>query len=124
VIVELLKDRRLLEKVGHMTKEKWVELLRSSGFTDADLARWHRDFERLDPAYHQRFLEFLGIPPDEIAADPRAGEASGLGAARLGQIKMNCSRSLSGGCERKRVAELSTRSRSRPQYSRNCARAV
>jgi len=29
---------------------------------------WHRDFERLDPEYHQRFLEFLGIAADEIRA--------------------------------------------------------
>jgi DNA-binding transcriptional MerR regulator len=68
VIVELLKDRRLLDRVGHMTKERWVKLLRDSGFTDTDLARWHHDFERLDPAYHQHFLEFLGIPPEEIGA--------------------------------------------------------
>jgi len=74
VIVELLKDRRLLEKVGHMTKEKWVELLRSSGFTDADLARWHRDFERLDPRYHQRFLEHLHIPGEHIAAISRRAQ--------------------------------------------------
>ena len=77
VIVELLKDRRLLEKVGHMTRDKWVHLLRGSGFTDADLARWHHDFERLDPAYHQRFLEFLSLPADEIGAiRERAKQAS------------------------------------------------
>jgi DNA-binding transcriptional MerR regulator len=68
LIVELLKDRRLLEQVRPMTKEKWVRLLRTSGFTDKDLRRWHRDFERSDPPYHQRFLEFLGIPPAEIRA--------------------------------------------------------
>ncbi len=67
VIVELLKSRRLLDRVPNMDKAKWVRLLRASGFTDADLGRWHRDFERTDPEYHQRFLEFLGIPPKEIA---------------------------------------------------------
>ena len=36
LIVELLKDRRLLEQVRPMTKEKWVRLLRTSGFTDKD----------------------------------------------------------------------------------------
>jgi MerR family transcriptional regulator, thiopeptide resistance regulator len=66
LIVELLKDRRLLERVNIRNKERWVKLLRGSGFTDEDLGAWHRDFERLDPEYHQRFLEFLGIPPDEI----------------------------------------------------------
>jgi MerR family transcriptional regulator, thiopeptide resistance regulator len=66
VIVELLRNRRLLEQVRNMDREKWVRLLRASGFTDEDLGRWHRDFERTDPAYHQRFLEFLGLPADEI----------------------------------------------------------
>lgn len=68
VIVELLKHRRLLEQVRNMDREKWVRLLRASGFTDEDLGRWHRDFERTDPPYHQRFLEFLGIPAGEIRA--------------------------------------------------------
>ena len=68
VIVELLKHRRLLEQVRNMDREKWVKLLRASGFTDEDLGRWHRDFERTDPRYHQRFLEFLGISAGEIRA--------------------------------------------------------
>ena len=68
VIVELLKHRRLLEQVRNLDREKWVRLLRASGFTDEDLERWHRDFERTDPPYHQRFLEFLGIPAAEIRA--------------------------------------------------------
>jgi DNA-binding transcriptional MerR regulator len=68
LIVGLLKERRLLEQMRRLTKEKWVALLRASGFTDEDLARWHRDFERGDPRYHQRFLEFLGLPADEIRA--------------------------------------------------------
>jgi MerR family transcriptional regulator, thiopeptide resistance regulator len=67
VIVELLKNRRLLEQVRNMDREKWVKLLHASGFTDDDLGRWHRDFERTDPAYHQRFLEFLGLPADQIS---------------------------------------------------------
>ncbi len=66
LIVEMLKDRRLLEKVSIMNRETWTRLLRASGFTDADMQRWHRDFEAADPEYHQRFLEFLCIPQEEI----------------------------------------------------------
>jgi DNA-binding transcriptional MerR regulator len=66
LIVELLKDRRLLERVNIRNKEKWVRLLLDSGFTAEELDRWHGDFERLDPEYHQRFLAFIGIPDDEI----------------------------------------------------------
>ena len=68
LIVELLKNRRLLDQVKNLSRKQWVALLRASGFGDADLRRWHQDFERTDPEYHQRFLEFLGIPPDEIRA--------------------------------------------------------
>ena len=68
VIVELLRNRRLLEKVNIMNRETWVKLLRASGFTDENLHQWHRDFERLDPDHHQRFLEFLCIPTEEIQA--------------------------------------------------------
>ena len=66
VIVGLLKKPRLLERAGVMTRETWTELLRASGFTEEDMRRWHRDFERLEPRRHQRFLEFLGIPAEEI----------------------------------------------------------
>ncbi len=68
VIIELLRNRRLLEKVNIMNRETWVKLLRASGFTDENLHQWHRDFERLDPDHHQRFLEFLAIPADEVQA--------------------------------------------------------
>jgi DNA-binding transcriptional MerR regulator len=66
IIVGLLKKPRLLERAGVMTRETWTELLRASGFTEEDMRRWHRDFERLEPRRHQRFLAFLGIPPEEI----------------------------------------------------------
>jgi len=66
VIIGLLQNHRLLEKVNIMNRETWVKLLRASGFTDEDMMDWHRDFERLDPEHHQRFLEFLCIPEAEI----------------------------------------------------------
>lgn len=88
LVVELLQHRRLLEQVRNLDRQKWVRLLRASGFTDADLERWHCDFEESDPKYHQRFLEFLGIPPAEIAAirdrsrrNVTAGEGAGRNAS-------------------------------------------
>ena len=66
VIVGLLRRPRLLERAGVMSRETWSELLKASGFTEEDMRRWHRDFERLDSRRHQRFLEFLGIPAEEI----------------------------------------------------------
>ncbi len=49
-----------------MTKEKWMSIMKSSGFTDADMDRWHVEFERSAPNDHQAFLEFLHIPSEEI----------------------------------------------------------
>jgi hypothetical protein len=61
-----------------MTKEKWVSIMRASGFSEADMHRWHVEFERSAPNDHQAFLEFLHIAPQEIAAIrewSRKGEA-------------------------------------------------
>lgn len=56
--------RRRREEV--ITKEKWVSIMRSAGFTEEDMHRWHAVFERSAPEEHQEFLEFLHIPADEI----------------------------------------------------------
>lgn len=66
LIVQLLRNKRLLDRVSITDKDSWTRLLRACGFDDRDLVRWHRDFERADPGHHQRFLEYLRIPPDEI----------------------------------------------------------
>jgi len=50
-----------------MTKDKWVAVMRRSGFTEDQMHAWHVEFERSAPAEHQEFLEFLRIPTEEIA---------------------------------------------------------
>ncbi len=40
--------------------------LKASGLTEADMRRWHVEFERAAPEDHQQFLEFLHIPEGEI----------------------------------------------------------
>ena len=49
-----------------MTKEKWTDIMRATGFSDDDMKRWHSEFERSAPEDHQQFLEFLHIGPEEI----------------------------------------------------------
>jgi hypothetical protein len=51
-----------------VTKEKWVEVMRSAGFTEEQMRRWHMEFEKSAPAEHQEFLEFLHIPAEEVAS--------------------------------------------------------
>lgn len=49
-----------------ISKEKFVAVMKAAGFSEQDMQRWHAEFEKLAPAEHQEFLEFLGIAKDEI----------------------------------------------------------
>ena len=49
-----------------VTKEKWTSIMRAAGFSEEDMRRWHKEFEKSAPQEHQEFLEFLHIPPAEI----------------------------------------------------------
>ena len=61
-----------------ITKDKWVAIMKAAGFGEAEMHRWHAEFEKAAPAEHQEFLEFLHIPADEIR---RIREWSQKGAA-------------------------------------------
>ena len=66
-IARLLKGAGKLSKEKDMvTKQKWTAIMSAAGFSEEDMRRWHREFEKSAPAEHQEFLEFLHIPPDEI----------------------------------------------------------
>jgi MerR family transcriptional regulator, thiopeptide resistance regulator len=67
-------------RVAH--KAGWVALLRRAGFSDADMQRWHADFEAADPARHAAFLRALGLSRAEVAAIRR--RAAQPKAARSG----------------------------------------
>ncbi len=49
-----------------MTKEKWVTIMKSAGFNEDDMRRWHKEFEKAAPDDHQEFLQYLHIPLEEI----------------------------------------------------------
>ena len=64
-ILKLLKN----DSIGRnkmITKEKLVSIMKASGLTEADMHRWHAEFEKAAPEEHQEFLEFLHIPAAEI----------------------------------------------------------
>lgn len=42
--------------------EEWVKRFRDIGLDDAAMEKWHRLFELENPAGHQNFLEWLGVP--------------------------------------------------------------
>jgi len=64
-IVRLL-GTKALRKADMITKEKWISIMKSCGFTEDQMNRWHAEFERSAPEEHQEFLEFLHIPSAEI----------------------------------------------------------
>jgi hypothetical protein len=51
-----------------VTVEEWVQRFRSIGLDDEAMKKWHRLFEQENPAGHQSFLEWLGLPAERITA--------------------------------------------------------
>ena len=47
--------------------EEWVQRFRAIGLDDAAMEQWHRLFEQENPAGHQSFLEWLGLPADRVS---------------------------------------------------------
>jgi DNA-binding transcriptional MerR regulator len=75
VIAGLLgPDRAAARRNRVMDKARWVALLRAAGMDDAEMARWHDEFERQSPEAHRDFLESLGLQPGEIRRIRRAAQ--------------------------------------------------
>jgi DNA-binding transcriptional MerR regulator len=66
VILRLLQRKTILRRTKNMTKEKWVAIMKASGFSEDDMHRWHREFEKAAPEDHNEFLAYLHIPAAEI----------------------------------------------------------
>jgi len=49
-------------------KDAWVSLMRSAGFSEEDMMRWHAVFESQAPEAHGKFLESLGLSAEEVEA--------------------------------------------------------
>jgi DNA-binding transcriptional MerR regulator len=65
-ILRLLQSKKIRRRTEDMTKDKWVSIMKSAGFSEKDMNRWHHEFERSDPEEHQQFLQYLHIPDKEI----------------------------------------------------------
>lgn len=66
-IIKVLQAPKML-KAKSITKNDWVNILTSSGFSDEDMLAWHQSFEQKDPNGHVLFLRTLGISEAEITA--------------------------------------------------------
>lgn len=67
IISSLLQNTTLIKKPERMTKEKWSSILEASGFSNAEMRKWHITFERQAPEQHTAFLKYLQITDKEIA---------------------------------------------------------
>ncbi|SRR5579864_7941476 len=65
-ILRLIQNKNALGKGKVMTKDKWVAIMKASGFSESDMHRWHVEFEKSAPDDHQQFLEFLHIAQKEV----------------------------------------------------------
>lgn len=45
---------------------EWVAMFRDIGLDDATMHQWHHLFEMRHPEAHQHFLEWLGLPANDI----------------------------------------------------------
>jgi hypothetical protein len=51
-----------------VTVEEWVARFKAIGLDQAAMEKWHFLFEQENPAGHQSFLEWLGLPAEKISA--------------------------------------------------------
>ena len=49
-----------------VTVDEWVARFKAIGLDQAAMEKWHRLFEQENPAGHQSFLEWLGLPAEKI----------------------------------------------------------
>ena len=66
LISDLLQNPGMLKDSKMMSKERWVHILASSGYSEEDMRNWHIGFERTSPESHYRFLKYLGLGNKEI----------------------------------------------------------
>ena len=66
-VIALLGLDGLSETPRLLTREAMVAIFRSAGLDDEGMDRLHAQFEKTDPAAHQRFLESLGLDAVHIA---------------------------------------------------------
>lgn len=66
IIVEMLKKKQPSDPICMLDRDVFVSLLKSSGADEQTLDQLHVEFEKRSPNEHQAFLEFLGIPEEDI----------------------------------------------------------
>jgi len=55
-----------MENKTNVNVNEWVAMFQQIGLDQAQMQQWHKVFETRHPAAHQGFLEWLGLPAQEI----------------------------------------------------------
>lgn len=50
----------------NISVNEWKSLFKETGLDEAAMNKWHNLFESRHPDGHQNFLEWLGLPENEI----------------------------------------------------------
>ena len=66
IIVEMLKTKNALDEKTILNKETFKLIMKAAGVEEGALNEFHIQFEKNSPEAHQSFLEFLGVPTQEI----------------------------------------------------------
>ncbi|SES88571.1 DNA-binding transcriptional regulator, MerR family [Natronincola peptidivorans] len=66
LILGILKNEALLQRLQILEKDTLIEILRLAGLDEDDMDRLHAKLEDISPEGHQIFLEALGIDKEEI----------------------------------------------------------
>jgi MerR family transcriptional regulator, thiopeptide resistance regulator len=65
VVLSLL-ELSARRKVRTLDKERWTGMFRAIGLTDAEMHRWHANFEKTLPEAHADFLRSLGLEEGDV----------------------------------------------------------
>ena len=87
LVTTLLGRKDLNQQLRDLTKESWIALLRSAGFSEEDMWNWHKRFEKSNPQKHEEFLRQLRIPDTEISSIRNMAKAPHI----IQKIKMESS---------------------------------
>ncbi|MGD9211714.1 MAG: MerR family transcriptional regulator [Desulfobacteraceae bacterium] len=66
IIIKLLDNEGLINSARIITKDMWVNILKSAGLDENGMHKWHMEFEATAPEAHQDFLESIGLSAEEI----------------------------------------------------------
>ena len=56
----------------HVSVEEWVAMFKEIGLDEPTMKRWHGIFEVRHPEAHQSFLEWLGLPAEDIRSSRKS----------------------------------------------------